>query len=327
MKEFRKTEGNRFICEECGKTYIDKKNGICHHIYKMHNAKDYFDKWLKEENDDKCIICGNEIKFNNLSHGYNNRCSKKCKNLYRTKHVKESTLNKYGVENVFQLNDVKEKRNNTMKKKYGAEQTSNSELLKEKRKQTFIKNFGVNSYTSTNEFKEKSKQTKLKKYGHSNYVDQKKLKQTKLEKYGDENYNNREKAKQTCLEHFGVENQMQDKEIFEKQQNSAHRFKFFKNTNLIYQGLYEYDFLEKYYDKFPKIKRGLRIKYYDINNKIRYYYSDYYISSLNLIIEIKSSWTLHKNDKQKEKGAVANGFNYIMIIDKNYKDFNILSSS
>jgi len=76
-------------------------------------------------------------------------------------------------------------------------------------------------------------------------------------------------------------------------------------------------------------KNAPRIKYI-FKDKEHYYFPDFYIPQLNLIVECKNSH-LVKRDKDKidakEKAAIANGFNYIMILDKNYNDFNIVSSS
>ena len=68
------------------------------------------------------------------------------------------------------------------------------------------------------------------------------------------------------------------------------------------------------------MQRGPSIKY----GKNKIYHPDFYIPLLNLIIEIKSSWTLNGNKDEtyeKEKATIANGFNYIMIIDKDYEKF------
>jgi hypothetical protein len=292
MKEFRKTKEGLYICEECGKTFKSRKNGLCrNHIYKFHNPKEYYDKWLKEKGDDKCKVCNNTTSFFSVSCGYSNCCSKECSNIYRYNQSQKAIFEKYSVKNVFQIDDIKKKRNKTMKQKYGSEHTSSSIFLKNKREKTFIKKYGVTSYTSTLEFKEK--------------------------------------RKQTCIKKYGVENNSQNRDQYEKMQKAAYKLKQFRKTNLWYQGSYELDFLEKYYDIFSDIKRGPSIKY-KFNGKNRVYHSDFYIPSLNLVIECKNNW-LYNRDKEileeKKKATIANGFNYIMILDKNYKDFIIVSSS
>ena len=54
------------------------------------------------------------------------------------------------------------------------------------------------------------------------------------------------------------------------------------------------------------------------------YLPDFYISGLNLIIEIKSTYyfNLHKEKNIKKIESVKdNGYNFILILDKNYKEF------
>jgi len=291
MKNFKKNINNLFICEECGKTFKDKNNGLSHHIYKYHNAKLYFDTWIKENNDDKCKICGNNVEFANLSFGYKNCCCKTCSSKYKYSLSIKSTYQKYGVNNVYQSELIKQKIHKTMKERYGAKHPSNSSILQNKRKETFLYKFNVESYVVTNEFKEKSKKT--------------------------------------CIEKYGTEYSVQNNTVFNKMQKSSFLTKKFRDTELYYQGSYELDFLNKYYDKFPTILRGPSIKY-EYNGKFRVYHSDFYLPSLNLIIECKNNYLLTR-DKEiieaKEKASINNGYNYCMILDKNYTAFEACSSS
>lgn len=335
MKEFRKTEDGLFICEECGKTFKTRKNGLCrNHIYKFHDPQEYYDKWLKTKDEDYCVICNNKTIFISVSHGYKKCCNKKCSNIYRYNKTKEGCFKKYGKDNVWKVEKIKQKRNKTMKKRYGAAQSSNCASIKEKRKQTMIKKYNVEYYVMCEDFKNKSKETCLTRYGVEKTAEtdivRQKSKQTLINKTGyDCTFKSpdvKKKIKKTMLTKYGVEKPMQNEEIFFKQQQSAKKINYFKNTDLIYQGSYELDLLEKYYTRFPNIKRGPRIKYL-INNESHYYYSDFIIPSLNLIIEVKSSWTYNEKDEIKKNAAIMRGYNYIMIMDKNYKEFNELISS
>jgi hypothetical protein len=56
---------------------------------------------------------------------------KKCKNIT----LKKSLQNKYGVDNVFQLKQIKEKSKQTCLQKYGVEFTQKLDTVKEKSKQ------------------------------------------------------------------------------------------------------------------------------------------------------------------------------------------------
>jgi hypothetical protein len=57
---------------------------------------------------------------------------------------------------------------------------------------------------------------------------------------------------------------------------------------------------------------------------------DFYIPSLNLIVEIKNSHLAEINKEgieAKKQATIAAGFNYIMIIDKDYTVFELFLTS
>jgi hypothetical protein len=251
----------KFECLECHEKF-ETSIKLSNHIIKIHNKKEYYDKWLNKENKGICKICGSKTEFyGRFDLGYRDCCSKKCSDLYRYEQGKKTNLKKHGVENVFELDSVKEKI-----------------------KQTFIENYGVDNNMKS-------------KKGRGEY-------------------------KRSMKKKHGVEWPLQDKNILEKNQKSAKTLKKFRNTNIWYQGTYELDFLEKYYDKFPDLIRAPSIKYL-FEEKEKIYHPDFYIPSKNLIIEIKSSWILNidKEINEKKKAVISNGFEYLMILDKNYPEF------
>jgi uncharacterized C2H2 Zn-finger protein len=303
MKEFRKNKQGLFICEECNRLFIYKK-GLSKHVNKFHILKEYYDKWIKEEGEGICKICGNPTKFTGLKRLYLICCSKNCSDKYRYLRIEEENTKKYGLKNSYQREDIKEKI-----------------------KKTNLKKYGVKCPLQNNEIIKKTKITKLKKYGDENYKNYKKQKQTKKEKYGNENYNNIEKFKKPSLQKYGFENPNQNLKVFCKGEKTRFHSYNYLSTNIHYRGNYELDFLEKYYNKLD-IQNAPFIKYF-FENKNKIYFPDFYISSLNLIVEIKNSY-LAKKDKKiieaKRKATIANGFNYIMIINKNYIMFENLIS-
>ena len=173
-----------------------------------------------------------------------------------------------------------------------------------KRENIMLDKYGHKSYTQTDEFKLKSKKTCLKKYGHEFYQ-------------SSNNY--KDKIVKTCLDKYGTTNVMQVSEFFERQGSSS--YKFNKYNDLTYQGTYELDFIEKYYDRVT-IKKIDPIEY-ELDGKLHYYHSDFYLPEYNLIVEIKSSYTyeyeLNKNLSKKEY-SIKNGYNFLFVIDKNYDD-------
>lgn len=134
---------------------------------------------------------------------------------------KEVNLIKYGCENSFQREDVKEKIKQTFLERYGATSYTKTKEYKEKVKKTNLKKYGVVNPMQNEEIKNKAIQTNLKKYGVSNvmFVDKfvEKIKNTMLTKYGVENYSQTEDYKikfmNTSLKKWGVPHPFQSEEI------------------------------------------------------------------------------------------------------------------
>jgi hypothetical protein len=108
-----------------------------------------------------------------------------------------------------------------------------------------------------------------------------------------------------------------------------------KKTKTPYTGSYEKDFLE-FLDNYlewdePTDVMGpapMIFDYKDKEGKPRFYIPDYYITSLNLIIEIKASDNKHYRERDIEdehrKDEVLekqNKYNYMKILDKDYTKF------
>jgi uncharacterized C2H2 Zn-finger protein len=327
MKKFRKTKDGFFICEECNKTFKNMQR-LSVHIKNEHKYKKYYDKWLKEKGEGLCKSCGKKTLFISFKkQGYKKTCCSRCMGLYNSSKLtsksiekrKQTNKEKYGYT---AFNNKKGKQ--TKLEKYGNENYNNHE----KYKQTCQEKWGVDNVFQVEEIKEKSKQTCLKNNGVEYSLQSNEIrgrgKQTKKEKYGNENYNNREKSKQTCLKNNGVEWCQQNIEIFLKTQKTRFKINQYKDTNLYYRASFELDFLNKFYSLYQDIQNGPSLKYkFDEKNKI--YFPDFYIPSLNLIVECKNSYLVKKDKKQikaKERAAIASGFNYIMIVDKDYNQFN-----
>ena len=135
-----------------------------------------------------------------------------------------------------------------------------------------------------------------------------------------------QKIEKTNIEKYGVKNVQQYKEIFDKQQKTAKCSIQFKDTKIHYRASYELDFLEKYYHIYKDIQNAPLIKY-KFKDKHKIYFPDFFIPSLNLIVEIKNSYLSKRFKTQlvaKKKATISNGFNYIMITNKRYNKFNKL---
>lgn len=227
----------------------------------------------------KCVICGDKVRQHHKNLRLLDTCSPDCDYKLRVRLTKESNLRTYGVESTNVLESVKKKQRDSM-----------------------LKNHGVEYYVTSNEFYDKASKTNLNNLGVPNPMQSKavqnKVAKTKLERYGDERYNNHEKFIETCIERYGVEHVMQDKEIFERQQKECYGSKKYKH--LYYRGTYERLFIKEYENRFPieSLENCFAVKYtYD--DKEHVYFPDFLITTNNLIVEIKSSWTYDNNGKNE----------------------------
>jgi len=366
MKKPAKNQENKFICEECHHLY-KRFCDLSKHIGLKHNSKIYYDKNLKEDNEEICPICGNEnLYLDRWDRGYKKTCSKSCEYIlakqtskktclkrYGNEHynntfqiqktclerygnvcaaqseknqviIKQNLIKKYGVDNPLKSEEIQKKCRKTMKEKYGVEYCMQSPEIVEKIKKTNIERYGVEYPVQNSEIHDKIKKSTKKSTGFEyNFQNKELMENSLMKKYGVTNSFQSPAVQKLCRkvmkEKYGVEYSMQNIDIFEKGQKTRFLRKQFKDTDIWYQGSYELDFLEKFYQKY-NIQRGPTIKYI-LDDKQKVYYPDFYIPSLNLIIECKNKYLLKKYKilcNLKKKAAIAAGFNYIMIVDKNY---------
>lgn len=284
------------LCDERPKFYRGKfkKFASGHDKYNWQEQK-YIELYVQP----KCQNpnCENIVKFHRGKP--QKYCSYKClPNNWNQSKINETVKNKYNVDNVFQLEDVKEKSKETMNIVYGVEHATQSKIIKDKSKQTSLNRYGVEHPQSLQEFKEKKKDTLLKNYGVDHYSKTKEF---------------RELASKTMCRY--------NENII-----TNHKIKYYKNTKLYYQSLHEYRFLEycekqdilQYLDNSPTFK-------YLNTNWGKWHLPDFKYKD-NYIIEIKSSYWLKRQggwDKinAKKESVEYRGYEYIYILDENYENF------
>jgi len=93
-------------------------------------------------------------------------CSPTCAQIKNRK----TNTEKYGCENVFQSNKIKEKIVETNNDKYGVDYPSQSEEIRKKIIQSNINNFGFDNPGKCDIVKEKMKNTCLDRYGVDNFI-------------------------------------------------------------------------------------------------------------------------------------------------------------
>lgn len=137
---------------------------------------------------------------------------------------KQKSMKKYGTEFVFQAKEVKNKIKDTILERYGVEFAGASAEITQRQADTFNSKSTEELAAITN----KRKQTCLDKYGVESPLQNKDIlrrtQETNLERYGNictlNNEKVQKKARQTCMDRFGVEWPTQSDEVMKRVQET-----------------------------------------------------------------------------------------------------------
>lgn len=211
------------------------------------------------------------------------------KGLPRTEEAKrkqrETVLLKYGVSNVSQVPDVKNK---------------------------------ISASHSTPEWKAKVKETKKLRYGNPNYNNMEKNRQTKLDRYGDPKYNNPDKNTATKHINHTFNTSSYEKDMYEylvEKYGHNHVLKEYKDSRYPFNC----DFYIDTKDLFIELNIHPCHNFHSFNpNNL----DD--INKLNILQEKAKTSDYYKNiiyvwtvsDPQKQQIASKNKLNYIMLYSK-----------
>jgi len=187
---------------------------------------------------------------------------------------------KYGFDNSLQVPHIRDKVKETMKTLYGYEHALQVDAFRTTFKNTMIENHGV----------EYSSQSPIL----------------------------REKTKKTWIKNYGVEHIMQNADLHEKQQK--HRWKDYimpSGKTVKIQG-YEHfalDELLKTYseDEIIISRKDMPEFWYEFDGKKRRYFPDIFIQKDNLVLEVKSSYTLNldlEKNLAKQQSVISSGYNF-----------------
>ena len=188
----------------------------------------------------------------------------------------------YGETNSLRVKSVKDKMRENNRKKYGVEWVFQRDDIKQKSRQTCMARYGVAHYTNPEQGFETQKRNNLKKYGVPysflrDDVRQKSI-QTCIELYGTENYNNYEQNKNTCQEKYGVENHMQIPGVMDKIMETKKLNNSFNTSSI------EEQFTMYLTECGIEFERQYKSELYP-------YHCDFYIPEYDLYIEIQGNWT------------------------------------
>lgn len=122
-------------CEICRREF-DNFKGLSSHLRQKHKikSKEYYDRFVKKEDEGICVECGKKTNFTSLKNGYLKFCSVRCV------HANQEVLGKISK---------------TCEERYGGLGLS-SPILKEKIEATNMKKYGVKNNYTRQEIKTKS---------------------------------------------------------------------------------------------------------------------------------------------------------------------------
>lgn len=192
--------------------------------------------------DSQFCQCGNRKNFFVDHFCYREYCSSRCARIFNEDKIRQTNLERYGVEHALKLDKFKQKQKQTNLERYGAATPMEVQEFKEKAKQTNLERYGVeyvgqaqrskiektfeakysaNSPMKSKEIQDKVKQTNLERYGVEQYLKsekaKEKIKQTNLKKYHRENpaqihvHHLEDQTKEFIEKHF-IENNRLDKD-------------------------------------------------------------------------------------------------------------------
>ena len=235
-----------------------------------------------------CDICGLtlEKEYRNYLASYKKFnlycCSPKCAQIKNRK----TNIEKYGVENVFQSEEIKNKIKNINFEKYNVFFPSQSKEIRYKMIETLIKNYGVENPMYSEIIKERIYNTNLSKYGNKIYNASKIAKDLRIKNNRQVPDSQRSEFELYQRKTRGITNNF--KNILYENWNGFDYYdnEFIKNNNINY----------KFYNRnYPTIDHKISIYYGFINN-----ISPEIIGNLENLCITKRGINSKKNNKNED---------------------------
>ena len=230
---------------------------------------------------------------------------------------KETTMTNLGVGCSFQSEKVKKKIKETNLERYNAENPAQNSDVRQKMKDTCLERYDVEYPLQNSDIRQKVKDTMLERYNVENpmksEVIKEKVKKTNLERYdcewGLQNEDVKQKSEVTCIKKYGGRKPLQNAEILERALKSGYKRKLFLTPSdeewylQGYEPLVAPRLIEQYQEEniTSDIKIVPAVPWTDSNGKTHVYRCDFYVESLKLIIEVKSTWTAQKDEEKIKK--------------------------
>ena len=210
--------------DELIETYIEKN-------FSRKDCAEIFN--TNEDKIKKCLKYWNIIKPRELTKVHRDKTNLEkygVSNIfYKKEYIQQKTFEKLGVTNSHYLPEVVEKMKQTNLERYGVDVPAKNEEIKEKQLKTMNEKYGGNAPICSKEIKNKIAKTNQEKYGcaspFGNKNVQEKSKQTIMNKYGTEhamqNQEVRDKLKHTVQEKYGVNTYTETEKFKEKVQETC----------------------------------------------------------------------------------------------------------
>ena len=220
--------------------------------------------------DIKCDGCNKILKMKYIDYNryVGNDGMYKCKKC-NSKKRKETCLNRYGVDSVAKIDDVKRKMIETNLKKYGVENPFQNKEIKENIKETNMIKYGVENVMFNESIKSKMKKTFIDKYGVENPFQNEEVKN----KIKNNSLEILEKSKQTRIIRG---NQISDDFLTEWELYRKNvKIITYKNKKKLYNNWNGFDYYDgeyikenKYYKNknYPTIDHKISIQFGFVNN-------------------------------------------------------------
>lgn len=197
-----------------------------------------------------------------------------------------------------------EKARETLKERYGVSNPMDIVGVKEKREQFFLEKYGVINPSSNEQVKQKRIQTMLERHGvEHNFI----------------NWQDKIEAK------HGVRNAAHIPEVAEKicsnRFKTKHAYVLDSGETIYLQGYETFglDYLKESHQESDILykKRDMPKIWYFFDKKKRKYYPDFFIPTQNLVVEVKSLYTLSRDYEQiqaKIQATNRTGYNLLLLV-------------
>lgn len=267
-----------------------------------------------------CVICGQKSKFNSMKHGYHETCSNSCG--YELK--KQKSSQKLQVTWKDRRSEILEKRANTCIERFGVEHALQSKNIKNKGVQTQLKLRGVTHHSKLKSTQDQIKKTKLETYGSFSAIgtsgNAARIKTNQIRYNVDNPVQSqivKDRIRETCKNRspetkLKIKNKMSLSAI-KRSRKGIYQIKIFTFPSGRVDKVQGYEpqainlLLSEGYQEDDILTDCPTIKY----DEVKRYLPDIFIKSKNLLIEVKSSYTLNADidrNLRKQQAAIAAGY-------------------